>query len=122
MGTLKPQTIVQQYGDWHAGRWWVGCYIWYNEQVEPGTANFALRHTTGCCHLAKFRNSNTKISNQMILVINSSNHISADKRTLGYGFLFAFYSKYCRKFGERCFSHAGPAAWNTLPDSIKLII
>ena len=58
----------------------------------------------------------------MILVINSSNHISADKRTLGYGFLFAFYSKYCRKFGERCFSHAGPAAWNTLPDSIKLII
>ena len=24
-------------------------------------------------------------------------------------------------FGERCFSHAGPAAWNSLPDSIKLI-
>ena len=24
------------------------------------------------------------------------------------------------KFGERCFSHAGPAAWNSLPDSIKL--
>ena len=25
------------------------------------------------------------------------------------------------KFGERCFkSHAGPAAWNFLPDSIKL--
>jgi len=23
-------------------------------------------------------------------------------------------------FGERCFSHAGPAAWNSLPDSIKL--
>ena len=23
------------------------------------------------------------------------------------------------KFGERCFSHAGPAAWNSLPDSIK---
>ena len=22
------------------------------------------------------------------------------------------------KFGERCFSHAGPAAWNSLPDSI----
>jgi len=21
------------------------------------------------------------------------------------------------KFGERCFSHAGPAAWNSLPDS-----
>jgi len=24
------------------------------------------------------------------------------------------------KFGERCFSHAYPAAWNSLPDSIKL--
>jgi len=24
------------------------------------------------------------------------------------------------KFGECCFSHAGPAAWNSLPDSIKL--
>jgi len=24
------------------------------------------------------------------------------------------------KFGELCFSHAGPAAWNSLPDSIKL--
>ena len=24
------------------------------------------------------------------------------------------------KFGERCFSHAGPAAWNSLPASIKL--
>ena len=24
------------------------------------------------------------------------------------------------KFGERCFSHAGPAVWNSLPDSIKL--
>jgi len=23
------------------------------------------------------------------------------------------------KFCERCFSHAGPAAWNSLPDSIK---
>ena len=25
------------------------------------------------------------------------------------------------KFGERCFSYAGPAAWNSLPHSIKLI-
>jgi len=24
------------------------------------------------------------------------------------------------KFGECCFSHAGPAAWNSLPDNIKL--
>jgi len=24
------------------------------------------------------------------------------------------------KFGKRCFSQAGPAAWNCLPDSIKL--
>ena len=25
------------------------------------------------------------------------------------------------KFGERCFSYAGPAAWNSLPHSIELI-
>jgi len=24
------------------------------------------------------------------------------------------------KFDKRCFSHAGPAAWKSLPDSIKL--
>ena len=24
------------------------------------------------------------------------------------------------KFGKRCFGHAGPAAWNSLPDSIRL--
>ena len=34
----------------------------------------------------------------------------------------ADYVKRCTrtKFGERCFSHAGPAAWNSLPASIKL--
>ena len=35
----------------------------------------------------------------------------------------ADYVKHClqSKFGERCFSYAGPAAWNSLPHSIKLI-
>jgi len=34
----------------------------------------------------------------------------------------AEYVKRCTrtKFGERCFSNAGPAAWNSLPASIKL--
>jgi len=34
----------------------------------------------------------------------------------------ADYVKRCTrtKFGELCFSHAGPAAWNSLPASIKL--
>ena len=34
----------------------------------------------------------------------------------------ADYVKRCTrtKFSERCFSHAGPAAWNSLPASIKL--
>ena len=34
----------------------------------------------------------------------------------------ADYVKRCThtKFGERCFSHAGPAAWNSLLASIKL--
>ena len=39
-GTLKPQSneaVIQQYGDWYTGRWWVGCYIWYSEE-EPGRA------------------------------------------------------------------------------------
>ena len=26
------------------------------------------------------------------------------------------------KFGERCFTHAGPAAWNSSPDAIKQIL
>ena len=36
----------------------------------------------------------------------------------------ADYVKRCTrtKCGERCFSHAGPAAWNSLPASIKLTI
>jgi len=29
--------IVQQYGDWHTGRWRVSCYIWYSEE-GPGRA------------------------------------------------------------------------------------
>ena len=51
MGTLKPhavqRTIIQQYGDWYTGRWWVsreillptwvGCCIWYSEE-GPGRA------------------------------------------------------------------------------------
>jgi len=30
MGTLKPQSNGPLYGDWHTGRWWVGCYVWYS--------------------------------------------------------------------------------------------
>ena len=35
--TAEQRTIIQQYGDWYAGRWWVGCYIWYSEE-RPGRA------------------------------------------------------------------------------------
>ena len=35
--TADQRTIIQQYGDWYTGRWWVGCYIWYIEE-EPGRA------------------------------------------------------------------------------------
>ena len=35
--TAEQQTIIQQYGDWYKGRWWVGCYIWYSEK-GPGWA------------------------------------------------------------------------------------
>ena len=33
----RATTIIQQYGDWYIGRWWVGCCIWYNEE-RPGRA------------------------------------------------------------------------------------
>jgi len=26
----EKRTTIQQYGDWHTGRWWVDCYIWYS--------------------------------------------------------------------------------------------
>ena len=35
--TAEQQTIIQQFGDWYTGRWWVGCYIWYSEE-GPGRA------------------------------------------------------------------------------------
>jgi len=33
--TLKPPSnrpSYNKYSDWYAGRWWLGCYIWYNEE------------------------------------------------------------------------------------------
>jgi len=36
--TAEQRTIVQQYGDWYTGRWWVGCYIWYSEEGSRGRA------------------------------------------------------------------------------------
>jgi len=30
--TAQQWTILQQYGDWYTGHWWVGCYIWYSEE------------------------------------------------------------------------------------------
>jgi len=35
--TAKQRTIVQQYGDWYTGRWWVSRYIWYSKE-GPGRA------------------------------------------------------------------------------------
>ena len=38
--------IIQQYGDWYTGRWWVGCYIWYSEDwhgravTPPSSSSF----------------------------------------------------------------------------------
>ena len=29
--SAEQRTIIQQYGDWYTGRWWVGCYIWCSE-------------------------------------------------------------------------------------------
>jgi len=35
--TTEQRTVIQQYGDWYTGRWWVSCYIWYSEE-RPGRA------------------------------------------------------------------------------------
>ena len=35
--TAQQRIVIQQYGNWYTGRWWVGCYIWYSEE-EPGKA------------------------------------------------------------------------------------
>jgi len=53
MCALKPQTrtIMQQYGDWYTGRWWVGCYIWYSKEGigrgnSPSRPLLAVPHVT----------------------------------------------------------------------------
>ena len=30
----EPSTVIQQYGDSYANRWWVGCYILYSAQSQ----------------------------------------------------------------------------------------
>ena len=30
--TAEQRTVIQQYGDWYTGCWWVGGYIWYSEK------------------------------------------------------------------------------------------
>jgi len=40
--TAEQRTVIQQYGDWYTGRWWVGCCIWYSEE-EPGWPPSPLR-------------------------------------------------------------------------------
>ena len=49
--TAEQQTIIQQYGDWYTGRWWVGCYIWYSEErqgraVAPPSPLIAVPNVT----------------------------------------------------------------------------
>jgi len=29
--TAEQRTIIQQYGNWYTGRWWVGCDFWYSQ-------------------------------------------------------------------------------------------
>jgi len=38
MVTSKSQSIIQQYGDWYTGHWWVGCYICYSKEGPHGRA------------------------------------------------------------------------------------
>ena len=36
--TAEHRNIIEQYGDWYTGHWWVGCYIWYSKD-GPGRAD-----------------------------------------------------------------------------------
>jgi len=36
VNTAEQRVIIQQYGNWYTGRWWVGCYIWYSEEGPAG--------------------------------------------------------------------------------------
>ena len=38
--TVQQRTIIQKYAAWYTGRWWVGCYSWYNEE-GPGLVRAA---------------------------------------------------------------------------------
>jgi len=49
--TAKQRTVIQQYGGWYTGRWWVGCYIWYSEEgpvraVAPLSPLLAVANVT----------------------------------------------------------------------------
>jgi len=61
--------------------------------------------------------------NPTLLLVDSVQSVAESSGRLGLRSAnIADYVKRCTrtKFGERCFSHAGPAAWNSLPASIKL--
>ena len=47
MGTSKPHSNGQQYGDWYTGHWWVGCYIWYSVcfEYQSRRTRFFLRRS-----------------------------------------------------------------------------
>jgi len=45
--TAEQRTIIQQYGDWYTGRWWLGCYIWYSEEGTGQAVAYQL-HIIRC--------------------------------------------------------------------------
>ena len=48
--TAEQRTIIQQYGEWYIGHWWVSCYIWYSEE-GPGRCDFVLGMLSTRCLL-----------------------------------------------------------------------
>jgi len=40
--TAEQRSIIQQYGDWYTGRWWVGCYIGTERSGLSGLRPYSL--------------------------------------------------------------------------------
>jgi len=74
-----------------------------------------------CCliHAMYYGRSLTYLTEAIEAVSTSKSHYGLCSSSTS----LMYYSlpQLCKRFGERSFSHAGPATWNTLPDNIRTV-
>ena len=103
----------------------------YQKSLKSGGFNQVIYKIMGCfwevyihiksmwysiCVQSHSRSSKVKIKSRKTLCTCSE----APTGRIFAKFIVAWIVCTSTKFGERCFSHAGPAAWSSLPASIKL--